>query len=227
MELRCGSFDPYMQARFLLPAFYLAAVPALPAVLVIDNLDAGPNGFASSVTGPTAFIPFSSNLPNRRAAFTFTTPTYPSELAELRAVFNVNVLGSPIEAILSTGPVVPGGTNPVSLASVTPASVGNGQILDFTPTVAVALAPNTQYWVDFVATSGGGIYTLANTDAPMVEPGWTFGTSYQYTTAGGWSDLTPEMQARVSLDVIPESHSFLLVLGGISLLVRRKTPARA
>lgn len=213
-----------MPSRFLLPAILLATAPHLPAVLVIDNLDSGPNAFASSVTGPTAFIPFSSNLPNRRAAFTFTTPSYNSELAELRAVFNVNVLGSPIEAILSTGPTVPGGTNPISLASVTPAAIANGQILDFTPTVAVALAANTQYWIDFVATSGGGIYTLANTDAPLVESGWTFGASYQYNTASGWSDLSPGMQARVSLDVIPEAHSFLLVVGSMSLLLRRQCP---
>lgn len=216
-----------MFTRHLLPALFLAAAPALPAVVVIDNLDAGPNGFASSVTGPTAFIPFSSNLPDRRAAFTFTTPAYASELEELRAVFNINVLGSPIEAILSTGPAVPGGTNPVSLASLTPAGMGNGQVLDFSPTAVVALAPNTQYWVEFVATSGGGIYSLANTDDAFVAPGWTFGTSYQYTTAGGWTDLSPGMQARVFLGVIPEAHSFLLVLAGMTLLLRRKVPAQS
>lgn len=208
-------------AAILVPTFSHAA-------LVINNLAAGTQGFAASMSGPTAeFFP-GAPFDNRQVAFSFTTGAEMVTLTNLTFALNVGDPSiTPIEITLSTGSVVPGGTGLLSLGTVAPLSdTPISQVLTLTPSSTVTLNPSTEYWLHFTVPAGGGIYTLNNGNAPTLAPGWALGNSWYYEPdfGGAWTEVTSGVKARVNMNVesVPEPTTAMLGATGLLFLLRRR-----
>lgn len=205
----------------------LVAAPSLHGAVVIDNLAAGNQGFSSGITGPTANIGGFFQVPDNQSAFRFTTGSISDTLLTLEAVINVVDNSTPILATLSTGPGVPGGTNPQTIDSVTPAATTGSAIVTFTPAGGIALDPNTTYWVHLTVPLGGGYYSLLNTDTPVENQGWDLLNTWQLPTTGGWNEITGGPQARVRLTTsspVPEPAVAAVAALGMLGLLRRRGP---
>lgn len=214
----------------LATALGLIANTTSRASVVIDNLATGTQSSSTSLSGPTAFIRFFGPFANREVSFSFTTDSNDSMLTELAFTLGIGSIQlDPIQVTLSTGSSAPGGSNPIVLGSVAPTSLTPmTQLLTVTPAQPTALSANTQYWVLFSVPSGSSIYTIGNSDAPVIEPGWTLGTTWYRNPNTTWEELDSGPLAKVRLSVetvVPEPSCALL--GGISmlLLLKRKRPA--
>lgn len=205
--------------------------PVCPAAtVVIDNLGAGTQGFAASLSGPNASFGFFGTFEDRQMAFSFVSGPAPVELTRLRFSINIgDVAVDPIQATLSTGGPVPGGINPITIGSAAPAApTPVGQLLTIVPAAPIQLTANTSYWIHFTVPTGTAIYTINNSNAPVIEPGWSLGNTWYYAPdfGGSWTEVTSGPQARVELTVeaVPEPSSTVLglVAGGLALRRRRR-----
>ena len=139
-----------------------------------------------------------------------------------------SIFFSPIQVTLSTGTVVPGGTGGLTLGTVAPLSpTPVGQLLTVTPTSTVTLTPSTNYWIHLTVPSGGGIYSVNNSNNPILAPGWSLGNSWYYEPdfGGSWTEITSGPQARVNLNVqsVPEPTTIVLgAVSGLLLCTRRR-----
>lgn len=205
----------------------IAAAPSQAAtVIAIDNLAVGSQSFSASLSGPTATSFFGGDFSDREVAFSFTTGSIDAYLTELKFVTSIgNAQLSPIQLTLSTGTSVPGGVNPVVLGSVAPASSSPiTQTLTVGPTIPPVLLANTTYWIHMTVPTGGGIYSIANTNTPIAEPGWSLGTTWLQDPLDPWSELTsgPVARIRMTVETIPEPQAALLGGLGIIALLRRR-----
>lgn len=198
------------------------------AALVINNITPSTQNFAASLSGPTAEI-FFSPFEDRQFAFSFTTG--PDTVTVTDFTFSISlgdVILSPIQITLSTGTVVPGGTGGITLGTVAPLSpTPVGQLLTVTPTSTVTLTPSTNYWIHLTVPSGGGIYSVNNSNNPILAPGWSLGNSWYYEPdfGGSWTEITSGPKARVNLNVesVPEPTTVVLgAVSGLLLCTRRR-----
>lgn len=191
--------------------------PHARAVVVIDNLTAGANNFASTVSGPVGGGLFAPP-PNRETAFSFVTSSYGSylDLFELSVNISNNSVG--LQATISTGSSVPGGTGSTLIGTVAPASSSPvTQILTFAPASTILLTASTRYWIHLTVPSGSGSYAINNTTSQIIEPGWSLENSH-YLDPGGWNEITSGPQARMRLTVTPVPEPTAPLLGGVGLL---------
>jgi hypothetical protein len=197
--------------------------PHARAVVVIDNLTVGPNSFATSVSGPVEGDIFAPP-PNLESAFSFFTGGTASFLDLLELSANVSDHSVGLQATLSTGSAVPGGTGMTLIGTVTPVSpTPISQLLSFTPGSPILLAASTRYWIHLTVGSGTGSYTLNNTTSQIIEPGWSLENTYYYEP-GTWTELTSGPQARMRLNVTLVPEPGAVILGGLGtlLLIRRR-----
>lgn len=214
------------------PSFPRAAVlillllaPALsPGAVVIDNFGTGTQGFAHSLSGPTAVGFFGFPFADREVAFSFTTGPEEVWMTKLEFAINVTSNASAIQLELSTGSAVPGGVDPVVIGSVAPASnIPTSQTLSISPLGGVHLEASTLYWIHLTVPSGSGNYSFSNNNVPVVEPGWSLGNTWSRTgTSGVWSELNSGPQARIRMTVVPEPGVALLGSAGLLLVLRRR-----
>ena len=193
------------------------------AVVVINNLTAGSNNFATSVSGPVGGG-FFSPPPNRQSAFSFVTGTTAAYLDLLEVSVNVSNNSVGLQATISTGASVPGGDDLTLIGTVAPASsTPITQLLTFTPGSSILLTASTRYWVHLTVASGSGSYALNNTTSQVIEPGWTLENTY-YFDPNGWTEVNSGPQARVRLSVTPIPEPAAPLLGGLGmlLLLRRR-----
>jgi hypothetical protein len=172
--------------------FVAATIPCAHAVVVIDNLVPGSQGFATGTSGPAAggVGPLFAGAKNNQTAFQFTTGPAGGDLTSMDLVISVADHASPVVATISTGPSVPGGTNPVALGSVTPAATSGITTINFAPTSPVTLASNSTYWVHLTVPAGAGWYSVLNSDAPIESLGWDLGNTWSKPAIGAWNDIT-------------------------------------
>lgn len=221
--------------ELLLPAtlvgsLLLACAPASRgAVTVINNFGAGTQGFAASLSGPTAEI-FFSPFDNREVAFSFVTGAVPVELLSLRFTVSIgDVQIDPIHMELSTGSPLSGPVSGVSMGSVAPASsTPVTQTLAVSPPMTVTLAPATTYWVHVTVPAGGAVYSFLNNNVPVTEPGWSLGNTWYFSPDDGWLEISSGPKARIELNVqpVPEPASSLLAAAGVVLLLGRRRGVR-
>jgi len=220
LPMKTKSYIPLLACILLTQATVQGAV-------VIDNLTNGTQSFSASLSGPEAPGFFFGTFEDRETAFSFTTAADAVFLTELRFVISVgNEFRDPIQMTLSTGTSVPGGTNPVVLGSLTPAAGPTTQTLTLNPAVPPVLNASTLYWIHLTVPSGKAIYSFANTNTPVIEPGWSLGTTWQQSPLSPWSEINSGPLARIQMSVepIPEPGSALLLGAGcILLLMRRRT----
>lgn len=187
------------------------------AVVVIDNLTAGTNNFASNVSGPVGVGIFAPP-PNRESAFSFVTSSYGSYLDLFELSVNVSNNSVGLRATLSTGSSVPGGTGSTLIGTVAPASTTPvTQILTFAPASTILLTASTRYWIHLTVASGSGSYSINNTTSQIIEPGWSLENTH-YLDPGGWNEVTSGPQARMRLTVTPVPEPSASLLGGLGLL---------
>lgn len=207
----------------LLLSAFASASPG--AVLAINNFGAGTQGFAASLSGPTAEI-FSFPFDNREFAFSFGTGAVPVEVTSLRFVVNIgDVFIDSIHAELSTGSPVAGPVSGVSLGNVAPGAASPiTQTLTMLPATTITLAPATTYWVHLTVPSGGAIYSVLNNNVPVFEPGWSLGNSWYYDPDSGWAEITSGPQARIQLNVqpVPEPTAAGLGLALLAAVATRR-----
>ena len=191
------------------------------AVVVIDNLANGTQGFSTGVTSPDLTGIFSA--PNNQTAFTVTTGPAGGTLTSIDLVIAVANNDTPMIATISTGASVPGGTNPVTFDTVTPAASAGITTITFS-NVGVALDPSTTYWFHFTVASGQGSYSILNTNTPQEFAGWDLGNTWSLPTIGGWNEITSGPQARAQFNIAPVPEPASSLLGGIAtlLLLRRR-----
>lgn len=206
-------------------ALFSVLTHAAQAVVVIDNLAAGTQGFAVTVSGPSPGG-FFAPPPNGEVAFSFVTGTDRTYINSLIVSVNVSNSSQPLVATLSRGASVPGGVGEVEIGSV--AGVSGGpitQTLTFVPGAQLILEASTRYWVHFTVDAGNGSYSVNNTNTPVVDPEWTLENShYRSNSLNPWTEVTSGPQARVRLDVtvIPEPTAALLGGMGMLVLLRRR-----
>lgn len=171
---------------FATPLIFGFSLTSLQAVVVIDNITAGSQGFASGASGPNAggTGPFSSGAKNNETAFLVTTGPAGGQLTSLDLVISLADNDSPITATISTGATVPGGNNPVSLGSTTPTATSGITTITFNPAAPVPLASSSTYWIHFTVPSGAGWYSVLNSDAPVESLGWDLGNTYSKPAIG-------------------------------------------
>ena len=191
------------------------------AVVVIDNLANGTQGFSTGVSSPDRTGLFAS--PNNQTALTVTTGPAGGTLTSIDLVIGVVDNTSPMIATMSTGPSVPGGTNPVTVDTVTPAAASGITTITFS-NVGVAMAPNTTYWFHFTVASGQGSYSILNTNTPQEFLGWDLGNTWSLPTIGGWNEITsgPQARSRFNIAPVPEPASALLGSLAALILLRRR-----
>lgn len=200
---------------------------ASDAAVSINNLAVGTQSSSQSLSGPLATSGFFGNpFPDRQVAFSFTTGNSQYYLNNLE--FAIAIGGgtlAPIMATLSTGTLVPGGINPITLGTVTPASSSpTNQVLSIIPANAPLLEANTLYWIHYTVPAGNALYSIANSNAPIVEPEWTLGTSWSSTPISPWFELNSGPVPRIRMTVTPIPEPATSLLGGIGflLLLRRQ-----
>lgn len=192
--------------------------------VVIDNLAAGSQGFAASISGPSAVGFLGFPFANREIAFSFTSGPDLVRLTQFDFMVNITSNASPIQVMLSTGSGVPGGNDPVLVGSAAPASTSpTTQTLTIVPAGSVFLQPGTLYWLHLTVPTGSGNYSFNNSNAPVVDPSWSLGNTWSRSSStGAWSEITSGPQARVRLTVVPEPSALLLGSCGLLLALRRR-----
>jgi hypothetical protein len=201
----------------------LVSSPDVHAVVVIDNLTVGPNSFATSISGPVGGG-ILAPPPNRESAFSFVTGSSQAYLSVLELSANVSNNSVGLQATISTGSSVPGGTGMTLIGTVTPVNpTPITQLLTFTPGSTILLDASTRYWIHLTVASGSGSYSLNNTTSQIIEPGWTLENTH-YLDPGGWTELDSGPQARMRLTVtpVPEAGCPMLCGFGMLLLCRRR-----
>jgi hypothetical protein len=217
-----------MKASSLRRSFLFALLVHVPSMVsgavVIDNLAAGSQGFAASISGPSAVGFLGFPFANREIAFSFTSGPDLVRLTQFDFMVNITSNASPIQVMLSTGSGVPGGNDPVLVGSAAPASTSpTTQTLTIVPAGSVFLQPGTLYWVHLTVPTGSGNYSFNNSNAPMVDPSWSLGNTWSRSSStGAWSEITSGPQARVRLTVVPEPSALLLGSCGLLLALRRR-----
>lgn len=214
--------------RFVpLAALFLVAGITSHAAVAINNLTIGTQSSSQSLSGPLATSGFfGSPFPDRQVAFSFTTGNSQYHLNQLE--FAIAIGGgslAPILATLSNGSTVPGGLNPIILGSVTPSSsTPINQILAIAPNIAPLLEANTLYWIHYTVPAGNALYSIANTNTPTLDPGWSLGNSWSRTPTSPWTELDsgPVPRIRMTVTSVPEPACSLLGSIGFLLLLRRK-----
>lgn len=210
--------------KYTLPSLIaaIAITSNVRAVVVIDNLTPGGNSFASSVTGPVGSGIFAPP-PNRQSTFSFVTGSNASYLDMLEIVVNVSNNSSGMQAVISTGSSLPGGSGGTVISTVIAASSPITQVLTFTPSSTILLDAATQYWVLLSVPSGSGAFSMNNTTNVTTAPGWTLENTYFYEPSF-WTELSSGPQARIRLSVtpIPEVSAPMMGCIGVFLLLRRR-----
>lgn len=197
------------------------------AALVIDNIGNGTQGFADSLSGPTATGSFGfGTFEDREVAFSFTTGSVPTFLDDLTFSMNIGkAILDPIQIVLSTGANAPGGTNPVVLGSVAPAPSPTAQLLTLTPTVPPALLASTTYWLHITVPVGEALYSVRSSDGATLASGWSLGTTWSKTPSTSWTEGNTALGGDIRMNVspIPEpSIASLFGSIGVLLLMRRR-----
>ncbi|MGJ8695541.1 MAG: choice-of-anchor R domain-containing protein [Verrucomicrobiaceae bacterium] len=207
--------------KFTLNICMLLSIASTHGAVVIDNIAVGTQSFATGISGPNAggVGPIFAGSKNLESAFRFTTGPAGGDLTSLSLVISVADNTSPIVATISTGPNVPGGTNPTALGSVLPAAPSGITTISFVPGSGITLASNSEYWVHLTVPSGAGWYSMLNSNAPVESLGWDLDNSWNRPATGGWSEITSGPQARTRLEIasVPEPGAGLL--GGLAFLV--------
>lgn len=211
-------------------ASLLATVCACPAAVVIDNLPFGTQGFSESLSGPDGQDFFGAPYLNREIAFSFTTGVANAELTEVSFLASVSGNGtSPIQLELSTGGTAPGGTMPFVFGSATPAGpTPVTQLLTIIAASPVQLLANTQYWFRFTVPVGTDLYSIQNTNTPVLTNGWTLGTTWRSEEGLPWEEINSILSPRVRLtatESIPEPGALLFGTAGLIVLFRRNRPS--
>jgi len=186
------------------------------AVVVIDNIANGTQGFATGVSSPDRTGIFAS--PNNQTALTVTTGPAGGTLTSIELVVAVVDNTSPMIATMSTGASVPGGTNPVTIDTVSPAATSGTTTITFN-NAGVAMAPNTTYWFHFTVASGQGSYSVLNTNSQNEFLGWDLGNTWSLPTIGGWTEITSGVQARSRFNIAPVPEPAISLLGGLAALI--------
>lgn len=201
--------------------FVAAAVPCAQAVVVIDNLVPGAQGFATGASGPAAggVGPLFAGAKNNETALQFTTGPAGGDLVSMNLVISVADNASPVVATISTGTSVPGGTNPVALGSVIPTASSGITTINFTPVSPITLASNATYWVHLTVPTGAGWYSILNSDAPVETLGWDLGNTWSKPAIGAWNEITSGPQARAQFNIAPVPEPHTALLGGIAFLM--------
>jgi hypothetical protein len=215
------SFVRPMMGMVMFSSFSSSAM----AVVVIDNLAAGTQGFAATVSGPVGGG-FFAPPPNGQAVFSFVTGMERSYLNSLSVSVNVSNGSQPLVATLSSGPTIPSVAGTIEIGSVA-GTVGGPitQTLTFVPGSQLILEAATRYWVHFAVNAGNASYTLNNTNTPVVDPEWTLeNTHFRSNSLSPWNELTsgPQARARLDVTVIPEPTAALLGGMGMLVLLRRR-----
>ncbi len=200
-----------------------------PAAVVVNNLSGGTQGFSESLSGPDGLDDFGFPYQNHEIAFSFTTSSATVNLTEIAFLASISGSGlSPIRLALGTGPSAPGGANPVVLGSVTPGgNVPITQLLTVTPTSLVTLAAHTTYWIHFTVPSGPDVYTVLSANQPVVEPGWTLGTTWRSDEYTPWEEINTILHPRVRLTVqaVPEPSTVFLGSAAAAICAVRRRRA--
>jgi hypothetical protein len=200
------------------------------AAVLIDNLPFGTQGFSENLSGPGGQDFFGDPFINREVAFSVTTGIYNTALTEVAFFASVGGNGvSPIELEISLGSTAPGGTNPVVFGTVTPIGpVPVTQLLAITPVAPVPLLANTQYWFRFTVPAGTDVYTILNTNTPVLTNGWSLGTTWRSEEGAPWEEVNGILSPRVRLtgiEAVPEPSGALLGAVSMVLLFRRSRRA--
>ena len=201
--------------------FVAAIAPSAHAVVVIDNLVPGAQGFATGASGPAAggVGPLFAGAKNNQTAFQFTTGPAGGDLVSMDLVISVADNASPVVATISTGTNVPGGINPVTLGTVTPTATAGITTINFAPASPVTLASNSTYWVHLTVPAGAGWYSILNSDAPVESLGWDLGNTWSKPAIGAWNEITSGPQARAQFNIAPVPEPHTALLGGIAFLL--------
>jgi hypothetical protein len=197
------------------------------AAVVINNLAPATQGFAASLSGPTAGFGIFGPFEDREIAFSFMTGPDPAIIQSLSISINLgDAFLSPIQADISTGPPVNGGQIPVTLGTAVPAApTPTTQVITITAGSACTLDPSSIYWIHLTVPSGSAINAMNNSNAPVLAPGWSLGNTWARDPdfGGSWNEISSGPQARIALEVemVPEPGSVTLVALGMGLLLRR------
>ena len=186
------------------------------AVVVIDNLANGTQGFSTGVSSPDRTGIFAS--PNNQTALTVTTGPAGGTLTSIDLVIAVVDNTSPMIATMSTGASVPGGTNPVTIDTVAPTATSGITTITFS-NAGVPMAANTTYWFHFTVASGQGSYSIINTNSQNEFLGWDLGNTWNLPTIGGWSEITSGVQARSRFNIAPVPEPATALLGSLAALI--------
>lgn len=204
----------------------LAVGGAASAAVVINNLPFGTQGFAESLSGPDGQDFFGDPFANREVAFSFTTGIAAAELTEVSFLASVSGGGtSPIQLELSTGGTAPGGTIPLVFGDATPTGpTPVTQLLTVAPAVPAQLLANTQYWIRFTVPVGTDLYSIQNTNTPVLTNGWSLGTTWRSEEGMPWEEINSGLSPRVRLtatETIPEPGTLLCCAASLAFLLRR------
>lgn len=216
----------HLKALILGLGSLLTFASACPAAVVINNLPFGTQGFSESLSGPDGQDFFGDPYINREIAFSFTTGIANAILTEVAFLTSVGGNGtSPIKLELSTGGIAPGGSSPIVFGSATPTgSTPITQLLTITPGAPVQLLANTQYWFHFTVPVGTDVYTILNTNTPVLTNGWSLGTTWRSEEGMPWEEINSTLSPRVRLttiETVPEPGALLLGSVSLILLFRR------
>ena len=218
--------NTHTHALMLALAGSLALACDSPAAVVIDNLPFGTQGFAESLSGPDGQDFFGDPFANREVAFSFTTGIANAELTDVAFLASISSNGtSPIQLTLSTGGSAPGGTGAVIFGSATPTGpTPVTQLLTVTPASPAQLLANTQYWIRFTVPAGTDLYSIQNTNTPVLTNGWSLGTTWRSEDGLPWEEINSILSPRVRLtatEAVPEPAPLLFSTFGLALLFRR------
>lgn len=197
------------------------------AAYVINNLTGGTQSYSESLSGPDGLDDFGFPFDNREIAFSFTTGTAAVYLTEISFVSSIAGFtnSSPIQLALSTGSNAPGGINPLVVGTVSHSGLSPiTQTLTLVPGVTPVLQANTLYWLHFTVPSGSNVYTVHNANSPVVDPGWSLGTTWRSEPFTNWEEISPTLFPRVRLgvEVVPEPSALLSASLGFLVLLRRR-----
>jgi len=209
----------------------LAFACGSPAAVVINNLPFGTQGFAESLSGPDGQDFFGDPYADHEIAFSFTTGNADATLTEIAFIASIGGNGtSPIQLELSTGSSVPGGVNPVIFGSALPSGpTPITQQLTVTPGSPAQLLANTQYWIRMTVPSGNDVYSIQNTNTPVLAPGWSLGTTWRTEPGIPWEEISSNLFPRVrftAVEAVPEPATLLISSSSLLLLFRRRRPIR-
>lgn len=222
---------PSMKIHLRSPILGLASLLSVTseslATVVINNLPFGTQGFAESLSGPDGQDFFGDPFTDHEVAFSFTTGSVDATLTEIAFLASISGNGtSPIQLELSTGSAAPGGTNTIVFGSATPSGpTPVTQLLTVTAGSPAMLLASTQYWIRFTVPVGTDLYSIQNTNTPILSTGWSLGTTWRSEPGVPWEEISSVLSPRVRLtavEAVPEPGTLLISSTGLLLLLRRK-----